>query len=66
MTLDNILGLPSSTTGGRTSETLVQTLVDIASKGGNLLIVGPTAQGVIPPQSVSRLREMGDWTRAER
>ena len=39
--------------------------MDVASKGGNLLLnVGPTAEGVIPPQSVSRLREMGDWTRA--
>jgi alpha-L-fucosidase len=38
--------------------------VDVASKGGNLLLnVGPTAQGLIPRQSVSRLREMGDWMR---
>ena len=39
-------------------------LIDAASKGGNFLLnVGPTAQGVIPSQSVSRLREMGDWMR---
>src|SRR6185503_17603514 len=33
-------------------------------KGGNLLLnVGPTGEGLIPPESVSRLREMGAWMR---
>jgi alpha-L-fucosidase len=39
--------------------------VDIASKGGNFLLnVGPTAQGVIPPESVQRLEEVGRWMKA--
>jgi alpha-L-fucosidase len=37
-------------------------LVDIASKGGNLLLnVGPTAEGLIPDSSVVRLRQIGEW-----
>jgi alpha-L-fucosidase len=41
---------------------LVHTLVDIASRGGNLLLnVGPTSDGEIPEPLVSRLREMGKW-----
>jgi alpha-L-fucosidase len=65
MTLNDTWGFQSFDDGWKDTRTLVHTLVDVASKGGNLLLnVGPTSQGVIPAQSVSRLREMGDWTRA--
>jgi alpha-L-fucosidase len=65
MTLNNTWGFQSFDDGWKDSRELVRTLVDVASKGGNFLLnVGPTAQGVIPWQSVSRLREMGDWIRA--
>jgi len=41
---------------------LIQRLVDIASKGGNYLLnVGPTAKGVIPKPSVTRLEAVGKW-----
>ena len=41
---------------------LIHNLVDIAAKGGNYLLnVGPTAEGLIPSESVERLAEMGDW-----
>ena len=41
---------------------LIRMLVDIASKGGNLLLnVGPKADGTFPAQSIVRLREIGDW-----
>ena len=41
---------------------LIQRLVDIVGKGGNYLLnVGPTAAGVIPQPSVTRLREVGKW-----
>ncbi|HWA25021.1 MAG TPA: alpha-L-fucosidase [Lacunisphaera sp.] len=43
-------------------ETVIRNLVDIASKGGNLLLnVGPTGEGVIPAGSVQRLKEIGAW-----
>ena len=64
MTLNETWGFQSFDDGWKDTQTLVRTLVDVASKGGNFLLnVGPTAQGVIPRQSVSRLREMGDWLR---
>ncbi len=41
---------------------MIQSLVDIVSKGGNLLLnVGPTGAGIIPEPSVERLGEIGDW-----
>lgn len=64
MTINDTWGFQSFDDGWKDTRTLVRTLVDVASKGGNFLLnVGPTAQGVIPSQSVSRLREMGDWMR---
>lgn len=42
--------------------TLVNMLVDTASKGGNLLLnVGPTGEGRVPAESVERLDAMGAW-----
>ena len=65
MTLNDTWGFQAFDDGWKDTRVLVRTLVDVASKGGNFLLnVGPTAQGVIPWQSVSRLREMGDWIRA--
>ena len=41
---------------------LLATLVEVASKGGNLLLdAGPTPDGVIPPEFATRLRAMGRW-----
>lgn len=46
----------------KSTETLIQNLVDIASKGGNYLLnVGPTAEGEIPQPSVERLKALGAW-----
>jgi alpha-L-fucosidase len=43
---------------------LVSMLVDTASKGGNLLLnVGPTGEGLVPPESVERLQGLGRWMR---
>ena len=44
---------------------VVLNLVDIVSKGGNLLLnVGPDPDGVIPPAHVESLRTAGAWIRA--
>lgn len=41
---------------------LIQTLADVASKGGNFLLdVGPTPEGTIQPEFVERLRGIGKW-----
>ena len=43
-------------------EELVLTLVDVVSRGGNLLLdVGPAADGRIPPIQEERLRHIGAW-----
>jgi alpha-L-fucosidase len=62
MTINDNWGFQSFDDNWKSPQTLLRTLVDIASKGGNLLLnVGPTSRGEIPPESVSRLREMGQW-----
>jgi len=41
---------------------LINLLVDIVSKNGNLLLdVGPEANGTIPPVQMSRLKALGEW-----
>jgi len=46
----------------KSPQTVIRNLIDIVSKGGNLLLnVGPTGQGVIPEQSVTRLEIVGNW-----
>ena len=46
----------------KSSGELIQTLAEVVSKGGNLLLgVGPTAEGEIPVEFESRLRVVGDW-----
>jgi len=44
------------------SEELIHELIDIVSRGGNLLLnVGPTADGRIPVIMQQRLLDIGDW-----
>jgi alpha-L-fucosidase len=46
----------------RTGRELVTTLVDIVSRGGNLLLdIGPDADGTIPVIMEQRLAEIGAW-----
>jgi len=48
----------------RTSKELVHELIDVVSRGGNLLLnVGPTADGRIPVIMQQRLRDIGGWLR---
>lgn len=44
------------------SESLVHTLIEKVSRGGNLLLdIGPDADGTIPVIMQQRLQDMGDW-----
>lgn len=48
----------------KSTEDLLQKLIDIVSKGGNFLLnVGPNAYGIIPEVCQQNLREMGEWLR---
>ncbi|MBN2774941.1 MAG: alpha-L-fucosidase, partial [Prolixibacteraceae bacterium] len=62
MTMNTSWGYKWYDNNWKSSETLIRMLVDIASKGGNLLLnVGPDALGQIPDSSVVRLQAMGQW-----
>ncbi|MDE5419071.1 alpha-L-fucosidase [Labilibaculum sp. DW002] len=62
MTMNKTWGFKSYDHNWKSAETLLQNLVDIASKGGNFLLnVGPTAEGIIPEPSVERLKNIGAW-----
>lgn len=62
MTMNGSWGYRAFDEKWKSSAELLRNLIDIASKGGNFLLnVGPTAQGVIPAQSVARLKEIGAW-----
>jgi len=64
MTMNDTWGYKHFDQHWKSTETLLRTLIDVASKGGNLLLnVGPTAEGLIPPASVERLAAMGRWLR---
>jgi len=46
----------------RSSENLIQTLIDCVSKGGNLLLnVGPTSRGEFDERAKDRLKTIGEW-----
>lgn len=61
-TINDTWGFKSDDHNWKSTETLIQKLVDIVSKNGNYLLnVGPTADGVIPRPSVERLEAMGRW-----
>ncbi len=62
MTMNDTWGFKKNDHNWKTTQVLVHNLVDIASKGGNLLLnVGPTSEGLIPEPSVERLLAIGEW-----
>jgi alpha-L-fucosidase len=62
MTLNGHWGYQKTDDHWKPARTLVRSLVDIASKGGNFLLnVGPTGEGLIPGPSLDRLAEVGRW-----
>ena len=62
MTMNTTWGFKFYDDKWKSSQVLVRNLIDIASKGGNYLLnVGPTAEGLIPSESITRLGDMGGW-----
>ncbi len=46
----------------KSPKVVIQMLVNIASKGGNLLLdIGPMGDGNMPPEAVKILGQVGDW-----
>ena len=62
MTMNGHWGYNKADKNFKSSKDLIRKLVDIASKGGNYLLnIGPTSEGLFPPESVDRLRDIGKW-----
>lgn len=62
MTMNGTWGYRKSDQKWKSSATLIQNLVDIASKGGNYLLnVGPKPDGSFPQESIDRLKDVGAW-----
>jgi len=62
MTMNHTWGYKSYDDDWKSTEELLHTLIDIASKGGNFLLnVGPKPDGTIPQASIDRLAEIGRW-----
>lgn len=63
-TLNGSWGYDRDNVNWKSTEVLVQLLIDTVSKGGNLLLnVGPTARGEFDPVARETLAEIGGWTR---
>lgn len=62
MTMNDNWGYNKNDHHWKSTQTIVRMLCDIASKGGNLLLnVGPTSEGVFPPEAIERLQAIGKW-----
>ncbi len=62
MTMNDHWGYNKSDKNFKPAKELLRMIADIASKGGNYLLnVGPTSEGLIPPESIDRMRSIGKW-----
>jgi alpha-L-fucosidase len=62
MTMNDTWGYKSKDNNWKSTKEIIQTLIDIVSKGGNYLLnVGPTSEGLVPQPSIERLQQVGKW-----
>lgn len=62
MTLNGTWGYSKYDNNWKSTATVVDKLVDVASKGGNYLLnIGPDALGRIPEQTAKVFTEVGEW-----
>ena len=62
MTINGTWGYNKNDTSYKPARQLIRTLVEVASRGGNLLLnVGPAPDGTIQPEFEERLRGIGAW-----
>jgi len=62
MTINNSWGYNANDHAYKSPREIIQTLVDVVSKGGNFLLnVGPMPTGEIQPEFVARLKSVGVW-----
>jgi len=64
MTLNRTWGYSKFDTRWKSPETVIQRLVEIASRGGNYLLnIGPKGDGEIPEETVKIFNSVGPWIR---
>lgn len=64
MTMNDHWGYNRHDKNFKSAADLIWNLADITAKGGNYLLnIGPTAEGIFPPECIERLRIIGEWTR---
>ena len=62
MTINNTWAYNKNDHDFKSEQTLIRSLVEVASRGGNFLLnVGPQPDGQIQPEFQQRLRAIGDW-----
>jgi alpha-L-fucosidase len=62
ITMSRNWGYVKADTIYKSTEKLIGLLIDAVSKGGNLLLnVGPTPEGIIKTENLSRMTEIGNW-----
>jgi alpha-L-fucosidase len=62
MTINNTWAYNMHDHDYKSSQTLIRSLVEVVSRGGNFLLnVGPQPDGEIQPEFQERLRAIGDW-----
>jgi alpha-L-fucosidase len=62
MTINNTWAYNKNDRNFKSEQTLIRSLVEAASRGGNFLLnVGPQSDGQIQPEFQQRLRAIGDW-----
>jgi alpha-L-fucosidase len=62
MTINNTWAYNKNDRDFKSEQTLIRSLVEVASRGGNFLLnVGPQPDGQIQPEFQRRLRAIGDW-----
>lgn len=62
MTINNTWAYNKNDHEYKSARTLIRGLVEVASRGGNLLLnVGPQPDGQIQPEFQERLKAIGDW-----
>ncbi|MCC6425435.1 MAG: alpha-L-fucosidase [Phycisphaerales bacterium] len=65
MTMNDTWGFKTSDHNWKSPETLIRMLIETTSKGGNFLLnVGPTAEGLMPQESIDRFATIGRWMKA--
>ncbi|MFC5683704.1 alpha-L-fucosidase [Flavobacterium sp. MAHUQ-51] len=63
MTTNNSWGYQGNDKNYKTSNQVIRILVDCISMGGNLLLdIGPKADGTIPDEQITILKDLGRWT----